>query len=177
MEDLAARLMCCKYYSKYSEKEASISKWKDGIHKIMVSTSALSAGMNVPGVVLVIHVGQTYGCSSFVQESGRGGREGQRFKAITIMAKSRLEAMKRQDPQLMTQEAAALREFIITITNCRREPISEFQDGKRVTCKEIGAAFCDICDSIQQGLKRHLEYELQEGLAIKKSYSRAAVIA
>ena len=177
VEDLAGRLLCCKYYSKYSEKEGSILRWKDGIHKIMVSTSALSAGMNVRGVVLVIHVGETYGCSSFVQESGRGGRERQLFKAITIMAKSRLEALKKQDPRLMTQEAAALREFIIATTNCRRGPISEFQDGKWITCKEIDAAFCDICDSGRRVDKRPLECESQEGVAMKKLYSRAAVIA
>jgi superfamily II DNA/RNA helicase len=177
VEDVATRLICCKYYSKYSEKEDSFLKWKDGIHKIMVSTSALSAGINVRGVVLVIHVGQTYGCSSFVQESGRGGREGQVFKAVTIMAKSRLEALKKQDARLMTQEVAALREFIITTTNCRRGPISEFQDGKRITCKEIDAVLCDVCDSRQGVEKRHLEYGLEEGVARKKSYSRAGIIA
>ena len=60
----------------------------------MVTTGVLGAGVNIKGIKWVIHVEETWGCIPFIQESGRGGRDGGVFNSCTILSdetKNRLE--------------------------------------------------------------------------------------
>src|SRR5436190_9223760 len=94
----------------------------------MVTTSALGAGMNISGVVIVLNLGKTFGCTSFLQESGRGGREGEMFKSIAIMDEMNYRRLQSANFRLLTPEDAALTEFITT-KGCRQKPLSRYEDG------------------------------------------------
>jgi len=74
VKEIAEFLKCASYYSGFPTKDKALLDWKEGRETVMVSTTGLGAGMNIRGVRVVIHVGKTYGCSAFVQGSGRGGR-------------------------------------------------------------------------------------------------------
>jgi superfamily II DNA helicase RecQ len=178
VKSIGESLKCCVYYSKSDLKKASLEDWVNGENKIMVTTSALGAGMNISNVVMVIHLGKTFGCTSFVQESGRGGREGEMFKSITVMDEMMYRQLQGVDYRLLTPEDAALTEFI-TIEGCRRKALSRYQDGPEheMDCVSLEAEPCDNCiaaKNVSRGQKRKLEFELeeQEKRARFESYDR-----
>ena len=148
---LRKSLDCCMYYLKYDEKEKSLKDWKEGLHRTMVASSALGAGMDVDAIGTVIHIGKTYGCSCFVQESGRGGREGQPYDSITILERSILERLEGTDMRLLTPEDRALTEFLTT-KHCRCKLLSRFQDGEEHESGyvSLNAALCDNCKNSTQ---------------------------
>lgn len=158
-------LKCCMYYAKSDSKKACLEDWENGRHKIMVTTSALGAGMNISNVAVVIHLGKTFGCTSFVQESGRGGREGSMFKSITIIDEPTYRRLQGVDYRLLTPEDAALTKFI-TCSGCRRLALSGYLDGGEYSmdCKSLEAEPCDNCmrgNNVSIGQKRRLEVELE----------------
>lgn len=65
-----------------SEKEAILARWQavDGPRAI-VSTSALEAGGDFPHVRAVYHIGHIYSMASYMQQVGRGGRDGRNCDA------------------------------------------------------------------------------------------------
>jgi superfamily II DNA helicase RecQ len=166
VKSIGESLKCCVYYSKSDLKELSLKDWENGVNKIMVTTSALGAGMNISNVVMVIHVGKTFGCTSFVQESGRGGREGGSFKSMIVMDEMIYERLKGLNLRLLTPENAALTEFITT-DDCRRKILSRYFDGQEheMDCVSVEGEACDNCikaKNISKYQKRKLEFELEE---------------
>jgi len=51
----------------------------------IVATGALGTGINIEGIIYVIHVDRLYGLTSFVQQSSRGGRNGEVSNSIIIV--------------------------------------------------------------------------------------------
>ena len=152
VKKLAGRIKCCCYYSKLEGKSESLAEWKSGEEKVMVTTSALGAGLDVSGVIHVFHVDRPYGCIQFIQESGRGGRGGERVKSTIILEKRDIERLLRMDGQVFSMDNRAMREFIIT-RGCRRLPLSRYVDGddKEVDCKGLGGERCDNCQENRIG--------------------------
>lgn len=74
------------YHSKTPEqiKQKVLSSLleEDGDCRIVIATSALGMGVNIPNIRQIIHYGAASDLESYVQEVGRGGRDGQPCKAI-----------------------------------------------------------------------------------------------
>jgi ATP-dependent DNA helicase RecQ len=49
-----------------------------------VATGALGTGVNIKGIIYVIHVDWPYGLTSFVQQLGRGGQNGEVSDSVII---------------------------------------------------------------------------------------------
>jgi superfamily II DNA helicase RecQ len=56
-----------------------------GSGRWIVATGALGTGVNIEGIVYIVHVDRPYRLTSFVQQSGRGGRNGE-VNESTIIA-------------------------------------------------------------------------------------------
>lgn len=73
------------YHSKTPEqiKQRVLSSLLDenGDCRIVIATSALGMGVNIPNIRQIIHYGAPSNLESYVQEVGRGGRDGQPCKA------------------------------------------------------------------------------------------------
>jgi len=50
----------------------------------ILATSALGTRVNIADIIYVVHVDRLYGITSFMQQSGRGGRSGEVSDSIII---------------------------------------------------------------------------------------------
>ena len=57
---------------------------KDGCVRVLFATIAFGMGIDAKGVTSVIHVGPSKNVESYVQESGRCGRDGEQSRAILL---------------------------------------------------------------------------------------------
>ncbi len=141
------------YHSKVGkpdEKKAIIQKWMSH-GRVIVATNALGVGLDVPDVRTVIHAGSPHRLRSFVQESGRGGRDGQPSESIMVCpvltpaAREARQRQKRKDPR----DEGMIR--FIERPRCRREVLDEIMDGRvdRIGCEE-GEEACDHCNRERQ---------------------------
>lgn len=177
VKEISQLFKCASYYSGSPMKDKALLDWKEGRERVMVSTTGLGAGMNIRDVRVVIHVGKTYGCSAFVQGSGRGGREGQTFQSITLMRMSELNGLKQIDERLRTPEDAALVQFL-TIDGCRRIPLSRYMDGIdcETDCAGCNGVPCDNCKSGNQtteAQKRSQQHQIHGQVKRRRQKSHA----
>lgn len=71
-EALAVKLGCDHYYSGImdeSERRATLQRWVsgDGENRWIVAITGLGTGVDIPGIVIVVHIEQPYRLVDFVQ--------------------------------------------------------------------------------------------------------------
>ena len=101
--------------------------------RLVIATSALGMGINIPNIHRVIHYGIPESIESYVQEVGRGGRDGSRVLAVLYY---RNYHMRHCDTEMRT--------FIKNKDSCRRLHILNFFG---VKAKEMSILHdcCDVC--------------------------------
>lgn len=146
-EDMAQELNVCfgnstaKYYHaglEKSEKE-EVEKWfydsKDGI---LCATCAYGMGVDKKDVKTVAHIDAPPTAEAYIQEAGRGGRDGSVSKAILIWS---LEDSLNYSAFKSGSREAAMREFAET-ENCRRQVLLDALGAEKAVCSG-----CDLCDA------------------------------
>lgn len=114
-----------------------------------MATGALGIGINIEGIIYVVHVGRPYGLTSFMQQSGRGGQNGEVSDCIIItrvqnsIGWKRLELMSEHLVEQVDEDA--MMEFILAST-CRRIVLSrsfdkDYSADKEVDCISTGYCF------------------------------------
>jgi len=76
-EDLAGELGCDLHHSDMTEqcrREAREAWAAGGGHRWIIATTGLGTGIDIEGIMAVVHTGQPYGLVDFIQHTGRGGR-------------------------------------------------------------------------------------------------------
>jgi superfamily II DNA or RNA helicase len=143
-ERMAQRLGSSSYHSTAANKEKSLTTWMAGNQKIIVATTALGSGIDVPGICAVIHLGPPRTIIDFIQEAGRGGRQGERVQSTMVLSRSEFNWL--QGPTAAKQDAnqEAMRQYIVT-AGCRRLVLSGSLDLQAKSCNELMAEPCDNC--------------------------------
>lgn len=144
-DDLAALLGCRSYHADVGnvpEKAQIISSWASGEGSpFLVGTSGLGAGLDYPSVRVVMHVDEPYGLMEFVQESGRGGRDGAPAESIVVLR----HAWKPRSPFDIDMNEAWLHRYL-TSEGCRRGSIEKFMDHvDGASCCPPQTVACDHC--------------------------------
>jgi ATP-dependent DNA helicase RecQ len=67
------------------ERSASLAKWMRGEVAVMIATNAFGMGIDKPNVRYVLHFDFPESLEAYVQEAGRGGRDGLPSRAIAFV--------------------------------------------------------------------------------------------
>jgi superfamily II DNA helicase RecQ len=82
-EAIAEALRCAFYNARADDKGEVLQEWIHGAGGWIVATGALGTGINIKGIVYVVHVGRLYRLTNFVQQSRRGA--GMERSAIQLL--------------------------------------------------------------------------------------------
>lgn len=147
---IQGELRCPFYRARAEEKGEILQQWICGAGGWMVATGALGTGINIEGVIHVVHVGRPYGLTSFVQQSGRGGRNGEVSESVIITRVEHSHGWKRSG--IMSEysveriDEEAMTKYIQS-QGCRRQVLGRYMDGEGegISCSQTDSAFCDRC--------------------------------
>jgi len=160
VQHIAAAIGCVGYWNQVGtaqDKAKMMEDWVSstgGMQRVIAATNALGLGVDVPDVRLVVHAGMPRDLRNFVQESGRGGRDGQRSESVVVVAASWFTAWCCGDsvpgPDRDQKGRDAWQEDAVQFAGgrqCRREVLDREMDGVRlrVGCEE-GEVMCDVCE-------------------------------
>jgi len=76
------------YYSNSPRKERVLSDFLKGKIRILILTSSLSYGINVPNIQVVFYLDLPYHLYDYAQETGWAGRDGKDSEAILLLSNS-----------------------------------------------------------------------------------------
>jgi RecQ family ATP-dependent DNA helicase len=152
-----------------------------GSFNVIVATTAFGMGIDAPGVRFVVHYGLPRGLESFVQESGRAGRDGKAASSVVLYTREERDRVRFRVAQDVAKELnkkvgvtgkAAERaiaqaqarakaeslekaiEYCEETNKCRHKIISTyFGDGEMPVCDYA----CDFCKEGAVALKKRKE--------------------
>jgi superfamily II DNA helicase RecQ len=173
VKKIAASLDCVGYWNKAGSAEDKarwMEEWRTSVggkSGWIVATNALGLGVDVPDVRLVVHAGMPRRLRDFVQESGRGGRDGKRSESVVVVQSSwmkeqqeiwtkRREERDRGGDNGVSEEGAVSKQAyeweedvveFVEGKECRREVLDREMDGfmGRVGCEVGEEERCDVC--------------------------------
>ena len=150
-EMVSQELDCPFYKATADQKSEVLEEWRQGSGGWIVATGALGTGINIPGIIYVVHIDRPYGLTSFVQQSGRGGRGGEISQSIIVIRVDSTHSYKRQGimSAYSTEQIDedAMSEFVQS-RECRRVVLGRYFDGDEGAgqdCRTMDSAYCDIC--------------------------------
>ncbi|KAF1934618.1 P-loop containing nucleoside triphosphate hydrolase protein, partial [Clathrospora elynae] len=109
-EGIAKELGCGYYHAGVVDQADRLKQWlRDG--GFIVATSALGTGVDFPGIVFILHVGMPWSMIDFAQETGRGGRAGERVDLVIVVEHGEVERTMEQKEEDLDVQAMGL--FII----------------------------------------------------------------
>jgi RecQ family ATP-dependent DNA helicase len=151
VERLGEMLSCETYHSKVDTtkgKEKRLKEWIGG-GRLIVATSALGLGVDVPNVRLVVHAGMPRRLRDYVQESGRAGRDGCRSEAVVVCGEIKVRSEAEDEDKKGQGWEEEVKEYVEG-KSCRRVVLDSVMDGwtQRSGCEE-GEEACDICTGRQ----------------------------
>ena len=160
-------ILCDTYHAGMSNIQRDIihKKFITNELKCIVATIAFGMGIDKPDIRKVIHYGCPKDIESYVQETGRAGRDGLQseshvFYAISDFAINRffLKDIESREIRTYREESIQVIEKYLYITTCRRQYlINHFSDTKEHTehTEHTEHICCDNCCSNLSHLKTH----------------------
>ena len=128
------------YHAGLERNEKSeIEKWFfDRTDAILCATCAYGMGVDKKNIRTVIHLDAPETAEAYIQEAGRGGRDGEIANALLLWNS---EDEKKFSAFEKTSRKAVMHKFANT-TTCRRQILLDALGGEKVVCDG-----CDLCDN------------------------------
>lgn len=107
---------------KTDEKEESFTNWMDEKTPIMVATNAFGMGIDKSNVGIVIHLDLPNSIENYIQEAGRGGRNGKKSFSVVLQNAT--------DIQLFKERSLAATPTLVEIKEIHKKLYQHFQIAK-----------------------------------------------
>jgi hypothetical protein len=163
VKKLAEQLACNAYFHDAVGKASMLADFMAGKQGVIVATSALGMGVDIPDIRCIIHIDWPRTILDYAQESGRAGRDGLRSEAIIIgqEGSQRVSDDKQTEVEQQLVQLYAGGDGIAT--GCRRRVLDEYLDGRgdREGCEE-GEERCDVCRELEGGTEDDGEDDREE---------------
>lgn len=147
---LASELGCESFYSdsgSMEEKEQVTARWRDGVHRVIVATSAFGAGVDYAHVRVVIHLDMPRDAINFSQEVGRAGRDGHSGHSLVLLPSRHTpvsdEMWERQRFSTPVRERVMQR--YVGENRCLWATLSRFVDGPDQMQYCVADLECSVC--------------------------------
>lgn len=115
----------------------------DGKIRLLVATVAFGMGVNAPNIHYSIHWGCSDSIDSYMQESGRCGRDGKQSFAILYYSKRQLSQKKVDGSYVLSED---MRIYCKNESVCRRKLLmSAFEDNPHFDQPKPAHLCCDVC--------------------------------
>ena len=162
------------YKAQCDEKGEVLRQWVSGSGGWILATGALGTGVNIAGIVYVVHVDRPYGLTSFMQQSGRGGRSGEVSDSIVLVrvggsGSGGVRGSYASAYSVEHQDERALEGFLSS-PRCRREVLAREFDGdmEGTSCVATDSILCDRC---QESLEEERRAQVRERILAQESES------
>jgi Helicase conserved C-terminal domain len=134
-DKLSNELQLPFYHAKMPEKNSMLHHWiTSTMNRVIIATSAMGCGIDIPDVRLVLHAGSPKSMVDFAQQSGRAGRDGNVSYSLTLHRKFDIKNMEYE-----------MQQYISGHGKCRRIILDFAMDGNvREKCSSIECP-CDCC--------------------------------
>ena len=142
--------------------------------KLICATTAFGMGIDMPNIRFVVHYGMPRGMESYVQESGRAGRDNRAASSLVLYTREdkdrclwrmQQDTNREKNKALATSRQNSLKkmiEFCENTDRCRHRLISAYfgEEGSLATCDYA----CDVCKEDKTQLRQRKE----KGLATEE---------
>ena len=119
------------------QKDIIISLFTKPSHlRVVVATVAFGLGIDCPDVRQIIHVGMPEDLESYIQETGRAGRDGQ--PALVTLLKARTYHVCEK----------SIKDYAANNSQCRRDALFEEMESYRRINIGTNCYCCDVCASL-----------------------------
>ena len=155
--EMAEILGCEAYFHDQVDKAGILERFIAGNQRVIVATSAIGIGLDIPDIRSIIHLGIPRSLRDYAQESGRAGRDGKPSEAIIVVP----QLMDQIPPWFDSQPSSLLDQERVRrymqvgegyMPRCRRIVLDEYLDGiidryVRQCCGDRDAQeiLCDGC--------------------------------
>ena len=174
-----ARLLKCHYYHSdpndgdahyLAQREEGFQAWVHGEERFIVATAALGSGLNVQGVTRIYHLGLPFSIIDYGQETGRGGRSGERVAATIVVEDRDWPSEGGGEDAFLELKEREVRSLVRT-KGCRRRVLGQCLDNDTRDCKGIDAVSCDNCHRDDAAWKSELS---SHGMVASAAFGRKA---
>lgn len=111
---------------------------RESVLRVVIATITFGMGLDCPNVRRVIHWGPSSDIESYIQETGRAGRDGLPATATLYFTKT----------DLGHKKDVAIQEYCRNVTQYRREMLLKDFDAAEDVCSSVSMCqCCDVCEN------------------------------